>query len=453
MASNTNTTSDNKLKTAAEDGDINLLYSVIEEDPQVLDHIDSISFVETPLHVAASFGNIGFAVEIMRLKPSFAWKLNPQGYTPMHLAMQHGHKRMVVRFVDVNKELVRVKGREGVTPLHFASQIGEVELLGNFLLACPDSIEDVSIRSETALHIAVRYQQYEALQLLVGWLKRTCQTNAIQIEKTILNWKDDAGNTILHVSALLNDSKALELLLKTKIDLKAKNLEKLTALDIATSAEIKKILVKAGAKRGSSVTDAPTLVDILKWNITLMEKIVIFILRIRRDITEDQRNALLGVAALIATATYQSVLSPPGGVFQASADNNNINTTSSNSTATEGNAGTSVLNEGDFLTLSIINSLCILVSTVTIHILTPSGIVGSILITPMFWFAYCYLYSMKVISPTNATQIVNLIMMCLFVTLHSGIQWTFSIVYKRLKHHYKKRKVETRNIDIGRNLW
>nr|KYP42605.1 Ankyrin repeat-containing protein At5g02620 family [Cajanus cajan] len=207
MASNTNTTSDNKLKAAAEDGDINLLYSVIEEDPQVLDHTDSISFVETPLHVAASFGNIGFAVEIMRLKPSFAWKLNPQGFTPMHLAMQHGHKRMVLRFVDVNKELVRVKGREGVTPLHFASQIGEVDLLGSFLLACPDSIEDVSIRSETALHIAVRYQEYEALQLLVGWLKRTCQTSAMQIEKTILNWKDDAGNTILHVSALLNDSK------------------------------------------------------------------------------------------------------------------------------------------------------------------------------------------------------------------------------------------------------
>ncbi|KHN18281.1 Ankyrin-2 [Glycine soja] len=453
-----NTTSDNKLKVAAQEGDINLLYTVIEEDPQVLEHNDLISFVETPLHIASSCGNIGFATEIMRLKPSLAWKLNQQGFTPIHLAMQHSHKRMVHRLVDINKELVRAKGREGLTPLHFASQIGEIDLLANFLLACPDSIEDVTIRGETALHIAVRYRQYEALQLLVGWLKGTCQKNAMQIEKTILNWKDEEGNTILHVSALMNDSKVLQLLLKTKVDLKVKNLENSTALDVAASAEIKNALVRAGAKHGSSVTNAPTLADKLRWNITLMGKIIIFVLRIRRDITEDQRQAFLVVAALIATATYQSALSPPGGVFQANAgnnDNNNVNITSPNSTtiATQGiNAGTSVISEGDFLTLSILNSLSLLISTVTIYILTPSGIVGTILFTPMFWFAYCYLYSIRVISPTNATKNFNLVMLCLFSSLYSGVGWTFSVVCKRLKIHEKMRDIGTRN-STGRNIW
>ncbi|KAL2640043.1 hypothetical protein AAZV13_06G205400 [Glycine max] len=433
MASNMNTTSDNKLKVAAQEGDINLLYTVIEEDPQVLEHNDLISFVETPLHIASSCGNIGFATEIMRLKPSLAWKLNQQGFTPIHLAMQHSHKRMVHRLVDINKELVRAKGRE-------------------------DSIEDVTIRGETALHIAVRYRQYEALQLLVGWLKGTCQKNAMQIEKTILNWKDEEGNTILHVSALMNDSKVLQLLLKTKVDLKVKNLENSTALDVAASAEIKNALVRAGAKHGSSVTNAPTLADKLRWNITLMGKIIIFVLRIRRDITEDQRQAFLVVAALIATATYQSALSPPGGVFQANAgnnDNNNVNITSPNSTtiATQGiNAGTSVISEGDFLTLSILNSLSLLISTVTIYILTPSGIVGTILFTPMFWFAYCYLYSIRVISPTNATKNFNLVMLCLFSSLYSGVGWTFSVVCKRLKIHEKMRDIGTRN-STGRNIW
>ena len=202
---NMNPINDNRLKAAAELGDINLLYALIQEDPHVLEHFDLIPFAETPLHVAASAGHLQFATEIMRLKPSFALKLNQQGLSPIHLALKHGQKRMVLRFVDINKDLVRVKGREGLTPLHFASEIGDIDLLANFLLACPDSIEDVNVRSETALHIAVKIKQREALQVLVGWLKRTRQRCARQIEETILNWKDEAGNTILHISALLND--------------------------------------------------------------------------------------------------------------------------------------------------------------------------------------------------------------------------------------------------------
>ncbi|KAG4968350.1 hypothetical protein JHK87_034001 [Glycine soja] len=341
-------TSDDKLKVAAQEGDISLLYTLIQEDLHVLDHMDLTPFAETPLHIVACVGHLQFATEIMRLKPSFASKLNQQGFTPIHLDMQHGQKRMVLRFVDINKDLVRVKGREGLTPFHFASQKGEIDLLANFLLACPDSIEDVTVRCETALHIALRSQQYEAFRVLVGWLQRTRQRGATTLEKTILNWRNEEGNTILHVSALMNDSKAIRLLVKTKVDLNAKNWENLTALDIAANAEVKIVLAKAGAKHGSSITNAPTFPDKLRSNITLMEKIIIFILRIRRDITEDQRNAFLIVAALVATATYQSALSPPGGVYQANAGDNNTNSTPSlNSTvattATHGNAGKSVM--------------------------------------------------------------------------------------------------------------
>ncbi|KAH1247237.1 Ankyrin repeat-containing protein BDA1 [Glycine max] len=292
----------------------------------------------------------------------------------------------------------------------------------------------------------------------LGGLGELPHKGARDLERTTLNWEDEEGNTILHISSRENNLQALQLLLKTKVDLKAKNLENSTALDVVTSAEIRNALVKAGAKQGSSVTNAPTLADKLRWNITLMGKITIFVLRIRSDITEDQRQAFLIVAALIATATYQSALSPPGGVFQANAgnnNNNNVNITSLNSTtiATQGiNVGTSVISEGDFLTLSIFNSLSLLTSTVTMYILTPSGIVGTILFTPMFWFAYCYLYSIRVISPTNATKYFNLIMLCLFFFLYSGVWWTFSIVYKRLKCHEKKRDIGTRN-STGRNIW
>lgn len=43
-----------KLKVAAEEGDINLFYTIIQEDPHVMEHLDAILFVETPLHLAAT---------------------------------------------------------------------------------------------------------------------------------------------------------------------------------------------------------------------------------------------------------------------------------------------------------------------------------------------------------------------------------------------------------------
>ncbi|GAU50401.1 hypothetical protein TSUD_409450 [Trifolium subterraneum] len=252
---------DEKMKAASTEGDVNLLYKLIEEDPYVLEYIDLIPFVQTPLHIDASIGHLQFGTEIMRLKPSFAWKLNQQGFSPIHLAMQNNQKNMVFRFVDINKELVRIKGREGLTPLHVASQNGEIDLLANFLLVCPNSIQDVTMRSETASHIAVKNNQYEALHVMVSWLKTTRQRAATEMEKLILDCKDENGNNILHISAQNNDLKVLRLLLKTKINLKAENLENSTALDIAGSAEIKGILLGVGAKQSSKVNDPPILED------------------------------------------------------------------------------------------------------------------------------------------------------------------------------------------------
>ncbi|RDX78233.1 hypothetical protein CR513_41520, partial [Mucuna pruriens] len=71
-------------------------------------------------------------------------------------------------------------------------------------------------------------------------------------------------------------------LVKTKVDLEAKNLENKTSLNIAGT---------------------------------------------RRDITEDQHNIFLIVSTLVATATYQSAESP-SGVYQANDEKNNVNNTS-----------------------------------------------------------------------------------------------------------------------------
>ncbi|KAL0875472.1 hypothetical protein Bca101_025177 [Brassica carinata] len=193
-------------------------------------------------------------MELMTLKPSLASKLNVSGFSPMHLALQNNHTRMVRGFVALDSSLVRIKGRGRVTPLHHVARIGNAELLSEFLFACPSSIEDLTIKCETAVHVAVKNHQLMAFKVLMGWLKRVNK-------EEILDWKDEDGNTVFHIAASINHTEVIKSLRKT-VKLKAKNLD-----------------------------------------------------------TSKRNDAILVVAVLIVTATYQVGLSPPGGVWQENSSN------------------------------------------------------------------------------------------------------------------------------------
>ena len=210
---------DQSLRDAAKHGSIDALYALIQGDANVLDRIDKIPFAETPLHIAASVGQTLFAMEIMRLKPSFSRKLNQDGFTPMHLALQNKQTQVALLLLDVDEDLVRVQGREGVTPLHYVAEIGNIHLLAEFLKACPNSIEYVTVRRETVLHIALKYNMFDAFRLLLGWLRRAWFRNASLWEKKLLNWQDEKGNTLLHIAVSKNQPQVSSLHYRERIEL------------------------------------------------------------------------------------------------------------------------------------------------------------------------------------------------------------------------------------------
>ncbi|XVE69105.1 hypothetical protein DITRI_Ditri09bG0123900 [Diplodiscus trichospermus] len=196
-----------RLRGAAQAGNIDELYALIREDAYLLDSIDQIPFFYTPLHIAAAAGHTDFAMEIMNLKPSLALKLNPDGFSPIHLALQKGQNETVLDLLamDYNKDMLRVKGKEGKTPFHYV--VGEavhVGLLLTFLLCCPECIRDVTNQNETALHIAARKNLFGVLQMLIGWLRRTDNKDGKLWEKEVLNWKNKDGNTVLHIAVSNN---------------------------------------------------------------------------------------------------------------------------------------------------------------------------------------------------------------------------------------------------------
>ena len=132
--------------TRSDDKNIDEFYNLIGEDVKLLEYIDELPFVNTPLHIATSYGNIQFALEMMSLKPSFARKLNQNGFSPIHLALRNNYTKLVGQLLQIDGDLVCVKGRERLTPLHYIVESGEhPNLLDKFLLFCPNSITDVTV--------------------------------------------------------------------------------------------------------------------------------------------------------------------------------------------------------------------------------------------------------------------------------------------------------------------
>lgn len=114
---------DPRLIVPTQIGSIKELYEAIHENPYILEIIDEVPFINTPLHVAAASGNLAFATELMNLKPSFARKLNTYGLSPLHLAIEEGQTRLVISLLKVDPDLVRLKGREGIKFFNYYSQV------------------------------------------------------------------------------------------------------------------------------------------------------------------------------------------------------------------------------------------------------------------------------------------------------------------------------------------
>lgn len=102
--------------------------------------------------------------------------------------------------MTTDTDLLRVKGGNNITPLHYAAEIGEDEILTEFLCACPSTIEDLTNRCQTVVHIAVKNRHLKASKVLLGWLTRVNM-------KEVMQWKDEDGNTVLHIATSTNRPK------------------------------------------------------------------------------------------------------------------------------------------------------------------------------------------------------------------------------------------------------
>ncbi|KAL7142014.1 hypothetical protein ABFS83_08G093900 [Erythranthe nasuta] len=389
---------------APEEDDIVNLYLQIRQDRDFLHSYEKRQFIDTPLHLAAGQGRTQLALEIERLMPSFGRMLNRDGLTPVDLALQQGHRETVRAMVKLDPELVRVQGREGLTPLHHAAEMDDADLLKDFLVSCPESIEELTVREESAVHVAVKNGKLAAFRVLVDWLIKTDGTE-------ILEWKDCNGNTALHVAASTNQPQVLRLLVK-RTTVKEKNAAGWTALDIVKQlpAQANGTSARLILERGEA--EATCIGHIFSSPIKLFIQGGIKTCEfLERGMTGDMRNALLVVAVLIATAAYQGVLSPPGGFNQGNNGNTNFTDNSTTTTTRSFDAsGKTVMSKKDFEYFMSCNSGALAFSLGVIVLLIPltwvTGFTPVILVCgSLVYLLLGYVAAMKVISSLDVNNL------------------------------------------------
>ena len=214
---------------------------------------------------------------------------------------------------------------------------------------------------------------------------------------------------------------AVRELLNCGVNLNARNLEDHTAQDMLqekrpVNSEIRDMLSYAGAL-SCSCSFLPK-VNCYEYCIRkpkvlfyersrLLRKTVLFLVRLRlliktaREgsiISNDDRNALLVVAALLITITYQAVISPAGGLWQ---DDNHHD------------AGTAIAqtNLANFEIVATINYITFTLSAIMTFLLLPSGYISALFKMALVQLWVSYYYSLEVICNS-----LPVLIYCLFST-------------------------------------
>ncbi|KAJ3686610.1 hypothetical protein LUZ61_015774 [Rhynchospora tenuis] len=276
---------------------------------------------QNALH-AAVLGSPEITSKLVLWRAELAIERDSSGSTPLHYAASDGDVTVVQKILDKAPLAVYIQDEEGSSPLHVAARMCHYSTIDLMINQCPDSFELRDNQGRNFLHIVAqlrggRISSYvkNAQHAMVSWPSNLCYRLGLKkLAKTgkrinldghglekIVNERDNEGSTPLHYASM-NGSSAMiwELTQVNKADTTVINNEGKTALDYSIlldnvfgMAHITATLFTYGATFG------PQRQDKLKnWE--------------DKEITDKTSKNLIVVSVLIATIAFSAAFNVPG---------------------------------------------------------------------------------------------------------------------------------------------
>lgn len=308
---------------AARKGNIHELKGLIGSNVPIFEEMAIRRAGHTLLHVACLDSLLDLVREVLKHMPKFAEKVDPDGFSPLHIAAARGDVEIARELLKERPHLCYVEGLERRIPLHDAVSNGKVDVMEILLSTSPESVGEKTAREETVLHLAVKNNRVKVLVRCLEHLKQ-------HKKEQLINWKDCQGNTALDLADSKNFKvvKYLHCGHEVVVEVNDPDESGLTPLDVSTTPlqrgardrEMTEILARAGAKHGGGRSNSPASRPILGDDDDIEggnghqchgEANT----NARQSSKSDDYGwiyeALLVVAGLIVSATYQALLQPP----------------------------------------------------------------------------------------------------------------------------------------------
>nr|KYP42854.1 Ankyrin repeat-containing protein At3g12360 family [Cajanus cajan] len=395
---------------------------MIQRNPFILNRVSLSSFSETPLHIASLLGHLEFCEVLLNSKPSLASEADSEGRFPLHLASAEGHTEVVKALLLTNPNVCFALDKDDRIPLHLAAMRGRIGAIQELTRARPDSIHQI-FDDGSVLHLCVRYNHLEALKFLV----QSATSN-----QQFLLAKDKEGNTVLHLAVRLKQIKTIKYLLmlpEKRIAATALNNAGLTAMEVLErcprdfiSLKIEDMLLEAGVQTGTTQgSSSPSIISQTEplsqqsKRSKIWETLWLKYLQYQSNWIEEKRGTLMVVATVIATMTFQSAISPPGGVWQEDTSSGGLNCT------TYGicKAGTAILAYDwprgflkfmTFNTTSFFSSLCVvllLISGFRLENKLMMWILTVAMTSALTFMGLTYFWAQSLVTPDHIVDEVN----------------------------------------------
>ncbi|CAM0945361.1 unnamed protein product [Alopecurus aequalis] len=220
-----------------------------------------LEMMSRAVHAAARGGSVRMLRELIDGRSDVSAYLDIRGSTVLHAAAGRGQLE-VVKYLMTSFDVINSTDNQGNTALHVAAYRGHLPVVNTLVAASPSTLSAVNNAGDTFLHSAIagfRTPGFRRLDRQLELTRHLIRERTADIRK-IINVRNDAGLTALHMVGCVHPDLVELLMTMPSIDLNVEDADGMTPLALlkeqqrsTTSDRLIKQIVSAGGVLNSSV--------------------------------------------------------------------------------------------------------------------------------------------------------------------------------------------------------